>query len=211
MARTIVGVLAGIVSTLLIVLGAAGQSGTVAAVVQPFVVNVSQAVPVDLTVAVTTADGEEITVTAPITVGIDLQVQIDGPGRITVDAGEVRAAAVSVEPVDTGAENTDDLGIPYTIELDSHDVAIVEWTTYADTNDQFNISGVVRQLAGTDLVSDIVTTVRFYDHDGNLIAVDDVLNVAYRLQPGGTSRFDYHARMSPDEIGRYELEFQVVR
>lgn len=211
MARVAVGVLAGVALTLVLILGVAAQSQKVAGIVEPFVVNITQAVPIDLTLAIITESGEKITSTVPITVGVNLQVQVEGSNTIAVQADETQPVSVAVKQINSGEENTDDLGIPYTIAVDSNDIEFTEWTTYSDTNDRFNISAVVKQAAGTDPISDIATTVRFFDQDGKLISVDDVPNVAFSLEPGGINRFEHRAQLAAKEIGRYEVEFQVVR
>jgi hypothetical protein len=203
--------MAGVVLTLMVILGAAAQSKTVAAMVQPFVVDINQSVPVSLTLALVTNDGEEITTTVPVTLGINLQVQVNGTNTVTLRADEAQPVSVAVQQINSGEENADDLAIPYTIAVDSSDIEFTEWTTYSDTNDQFNISAVVKQAAGTDPISDIATTVRFFDQNGKLISVDDVPNVAHGLKPGGINRFEHRAQLTAQEIGRYEVEFQVVR
>ena len=69
---------------LALVLGATalGQGGQLAGLVQPQVVSIEQLVPVDVTLAVPLDDGSVVTATAPITVGISLQVKIDGAGVV---------------------------------------------------------------------------------------------------------------------------------
>lgn len=212
MARVVSGVLAGVALTLVVVFGVAAQSDTLAAVVKPFVVSVTQAVPVDLTLSVTTEDGEEIEVTTPITVGVNLQIQIDGLDNVTVNAGGAQPVAVSVKPVVTDQENVDDLGIPYTIAMDSEDIEFTEWTAYSDENDWFKISGVVEQKPGTDPIDEIIATVRYYDSNGKLIGVGEIHDIDYNLEAGGKNRFDHNnSSMKAADIGSYKVEIEVIR
>ena len=69
---------------LVVIFGAVafGQDGLLAGLVQPLVVNIEQQVPVDVTLSVPLKDGSVITTTAPLTVGIALQVKIDGAGVV---------------------------------------------------------------------------------------------------------------------------------
>lgn len=89
-------VLAGLL--VLAAVGAAvGQAGVLAGLVQPFVVNIEQQVPVEVTLALPMDDGTVITATAPITVGVSLQVKIDGAQVVAVTSGEAEPAAATVE------------------------------------------------------------------------------------------------------------------
>ena len=116
--------------------GALAQDGLLVGLVQPQVVNIEQQVPVAVTLVLPMEDGTVVTTTAPITVGIALQVKIDGTGVTSVVAGEL-AAAVSVHDAteadgqsSAAAESPSDQlvdleGIPYTVEA-AKDIAILQ-------------------------------------------------------------------------------------
>ena len=82
-------------------------------------------------------DGTVVTTTAPITVGIALQVKIDGTGVTSVVAGEAAPVAASVHDAteadgqsSAAAESPSDQlvdleGIPYTVEA-AKDIAILQ-------------------------------------------------------------------------------------
>ncbi len=99
-------------------LTAVAQSGPLAAFLQPFVVDIEQSIPVDLTLAADLGDGELVTFTAPITVGVSLQVHVDGPQLITVQAqAEPEQAQISVATATPAPiEGTGRLGIVEPVE-----------------------------------------------------------------------------------------------
>jgi hypothetical protein len=107
-----VAVLAAVVLALVFGAAALGQDGLLAGLVQPLVVNIEQQVPVDVTLAVPLDDGSVVTATTPITVGIALQVKIDGAGVVSVEAEEaepkveVVEAAPATEGPSSAAEGT---------------------------------------------------------------------------------------------------------
>jgi hypothetical protein len=211
MVRSLVGIIAGVVFASAVILGVSGLSEPLVDVVQPFVVKISQAVPVDVEMLVHMEDGQAITVTTPITVGVDLQVQVQGLNSLVVASRTSEPARVFVEPISAGEEDEDNLGIPFTLIVDSEDIALIELTAYKDPNERFNLSGVIQQAKDSDPISDIPTTIRFYDKEGELVGVDSIINVSYGLKPGGVNRFSYTAMLGPNEIGSYRLEFKAVR
>lgn len=78
MARLTVMFSIGVLLTLAIVSAVAAQTGALIGITRPFVVNIEQAVPVTLELAMAMEDGKIVTVTTPITVGVNLQVKVDG-------------------------------------------------------------------------------------------------------------------------------------
>lgn len=85
--------------TLLLTLAglAIAQTGAVPGLTQPILVTVTQAVPADITLAIPQDDGAVLTVTAPITVGVNLQITIDGAHVVAVEAAEATPPIVVVE------------------------------------------------------------------------------------------------------------------
>lgn len=77
---------------------AIAQTGDViSSFTQPVLVTVSQVIPADITLAIPQDDGAVLTVTAPITVGVNLQITLDGAHVTAVEAGETEPPAVVVE------------------------------------------------------------------------------------------------------------------
>ena len=107
---------AAIVATVLTVFLASlavAQSGALVGLAQPVIVTVDQLVPVDVTLAIPQDDGSVITTTAPLTVGVSLQIKIDGNHVIAVEpTAEAEPAEVGVateEPVVEDVETIWDL------------------------------------------------------------------------------------------------------
>ena len=154
------------------------------AVIQPFTINIDQAVPVSVLVGV-----DNVTYTVPMTVNVALAIRIDSPLSFTL--GIPQAAVIDVVP-----DGIDDLGIPYTIE----------------TSNELSFAGEIYLVVDADPVSDIVATVRLYDDKDKLVDVIELINVAYGLNPGGYNRFDGRVPFTePDSISRYSVEFKIVR
>ena len=170
------------------------------AVIQPFTINIDQAVPVSVLVGV-----DNVTYTVPMTVNVALAIRIDSPLSFTL--GIPQAAVIDVVP-----DGIDDLGIPYTIETSNDTIEITEWTAFANRDDELSFAGEIYLVVDADPVSDIVATVRLYDDKDKLVDVIELINVAYGLNPGGYNRFDGRVPFTePDSISRYSVEFKIVR
>lgn len=76
---------------------AIAQSGALPGLTQPVLVTVSQSIPADITLAIPQEDGAVLTVTAPITVGVNLQITIDGAHVVAVEAAEAAPPTVTTE------------------------------------------------------------------------------------------------------------------
>ena len=62
------------------------HAGALAPLFQPTVIDVAQDVPIDVVFALPQEDGTVMTVTAPITVGLSVQVTVQGPQVVDVSA-----------------------------------------------------------------------------------------------------------------------------
>lgn len=91
-------VVVGAIGLIVLAVGVAvAQDGVLAGLMQPTVVTIEQAVPVNITLALPQEDGSVITTTAPLTVGISLQVKIDGQNVVAVTTtGEASDASAAV-------------------------------------------------------------------------------------------------------------------
>lgn len=76
---------------------AIAQTGAVPGLTQPVLVTVSQSIPAAVTLAIPQDDGAVLTVTAPITVGVNLQITLDGAHVAAVEALAAEPPAVTVE------------------------------------------------------------------------------------------------------------------
>ncbi len=105
--KRLVSVVAG--SALVVVAGlvAVGQSDLIAGLTGPVIINLQQSVPITVDLALPQADGSVITATAPLTVGIGLQITIDGQHIASVAIAEPAAPVVAVAaPTPTPAAAT---------------------------------------------------------------------------------------------------------
>jgi hypothetical protein len=132
-----------------------------------------------------------------------------------VMAAPTAPQATSCPPVMPAGE--DDLGIPYSVEISSPDLELVEWTTYRDQFDRFRIAGEVHLAEDAEPLVDVLTTVRSYGPpqtgapDGKLLDVSQIHNVAFRLEPGRSTRFEGVTQLEPELIDHYAVTFKVVR
>ncbi len=81
--RKILFVLAAIVA-LLVATDAGAAPRFTRAIIYPFVVDITQSVPVEISAPVTLESGEMITVSAPVTINVQLRVSVDGKGVATL-------------------------------------------------------------------------------------------------------------------------------
>jgi hypothetical protein len=119
----------------------------------------------------------------------------------------------SVEPVVSVAaseSHVDDLGIPYTIEIDSPDLTITEWTTFVNTFGGFDLAGEVYLAPDAEPIKDILVVARFYGSNDRLLTVREIYNVD-RVRPGGYNRITYMNHLDPATINHYTVSFRVFR
>lgn len=197
---------------LALVLGATalGQGGQLAGLVQPQVVSIEQLVPVDVTLAVPLDDGSVVTATAPITVGISLQVKIDGAGVVSVAASKAEPETVTTEAAaeppaaDAGADFVDGSGVPYTVETDLP-VSVTSVTSSAMLETMGSIVGEVRN-DGDEELGTLQLSVRLYDADGKVLGLGTGYTTKDAIQPGGSSAFSVMAMANLDDVASYAIE-----
>jgi len=175
--------------------------------IQPFVIDIAQAVPVQVSVPL--SGSTATTMTLPLTVTVNLRVSIDTASR-TATVETLPAPLPEVSVVQTGHEQIDDLGLSYELILDSNELEITEWTVYESNNGWLSFSGEVAISADADTFDEIECVVRAYKN-GKLVKVEEIVNVGFRLEPGGTNRFDAGITVQPSDIDSYTVEFTVVR
>lgn len=175
---------------------------------QPLVIDIRQAVPVVADVAFTDGDSV-ITETLPLTVNVALQVSIAGPLAITVTS-ETTPTVTTVAQTGNRQEQTDDLGLDYTFEIDSPDLTISEWTAYETPNGWLQFAGEATLADDAEPIETIDCVARLYKA-GKLVKVVEILNVGYNLEPGGSTRFIGDPIVTPDDVDSYEVTFEVIR
>ncbi len=211
MSRVLSGIGLAFALVVLLVVTAAAQSGALAGLVQPLVVNVEQAVPVDITLAIPLESGEIVTVTTPITVGVALQVKIDGAQVVAVTTlGDAAEPAVTVaEPVADDSAATDDMtdnaGLAYTAQMEDG-MSIVQIGSKA-LFDNFQIFGQLRNDSD-QTYKYISIGVSLYDADGKLIDTTAGLPRSSTLAPGDTTIFEAPSMVDAANVASYELQIE---
>jgi hypothetical protein len=200
----LVTVVTAALTTLLLVSLAAAQTGAFAGLSQPLLVTVDQAVPADITLAIPQADGSVVTATAPITVGVNLQIKIDGAHVVAVAVAEADPASVSAAAGELAGELVDGSGIPYTSE--APDILRLEQVESAvNSLDRLEIYGDITNLDDDDLeyVEIIVT---LYDQAGAIVGVETTFAKLSVIVPGQTSPFRLQSSIDADEIASYRIQ-----
>jgi hypothetical protein len=100
MKRILYPIAGALAFAIILALSALAQSDLVARFT-PFLIDISQAVPVEVTVTLPDADGEPITTTVPLTVSVNLRVHVEGPQVATVELLAAPEPAVAVATATT--------------------------------------------------------------------------------------------------------------
>jgi hypothetical protein len=203
-------------------LSVTANSSILAPLFQPTVIDVAQDVPLDVVFALPQEDGTVVTVTAPITVGLTVQVTVQGPEVIDVSAAarsgssdvpDTSAAKEGADAADGAAEQgseglTDTRGIPYDVQTPEGLVL-----TQVNSKDMFGSTQIVGQLRndGDESYEFILVNVSLYDADGNLIDVANGSAQAQVLDPGETTTFQSMAMTELDEIASYSVQVEAMQ
>lgn len=202
-------ILAGLLA--LAAVGAAvGQTGVLAGLVQPFVVNIEQQVPVEVTLALPMDDGTVITATAPITVGVSLQVKIDGAQVVAVTSAEAEPSAATVEAApaaeESANEGVDADGRSYTLEP-GEGIEIAGVNSSINSMDGIELVGEITNIGEEDLETvEIVAT--FYGEDGGIVLVENTYAKLDTLAPGQSSPFKVMTIGKTVPVVRYRVQAQ---
>lgn len=214
MKRTIlVTIVTTTVTTLLLAGLAIAQTGSFAGLAQPILVTIEQAVPVDVTVAIQQADDTVVTATVPLTVGINLQIKIDGASVVAVEpAADAEPAVVAAETVVNEQESApedgqllDAAGIPYAVQAPD-DLVITQVTSKST----FNSTSIVGQIenVGDQTYSFIILSAPLYDADGVLLDVGGGAASTSELAPGKKTAFTILATVPYGNVASYELQIE---
>lgn len=194
-------VLVGVV--LLVVVGAAvalGQDGLIGRF-SPFVVDVEQVVPVEVTIPVTLENGDVVTATAPLTVSVALRVKVEGPAAAVVEVLEEGAPTVSVE-----SEQVDDLGFTYVLQAGDDGLELTEWTAYENSNGNLEFAGELRNTTEEERLSLADIVVRLYRKNGKLLKVETFTASGRWVEPGEVHRFGGASYEDISQIDHYDIE-----
>lgn len=190
---------------------AIGQAGVLAGLVQPFVVDIEQQVPVEVTLALPMDDGAVITATAPITVGVSLQVKIDGAQVVAVAIGDTEPAVATVEEsAPAGAANAnegvDAEGRAYTLEP-GEGIEIAGVSSSVNSMDGIELVGEITNIGEEDLKA-VEIVVTFYGEDDSIVLVENTYAKLDTLAPGQSSPFKVMTIGGTVPIVRYRVQAQ---
>jgi hypothetical protein len=95
--RKVLVILAVIVALLTVAtMGAVTSIGQIEGNVRSFVIDIAHSVPVEVSAPVELESGEVVTVTAPITINVELRVSVDGKGVVQVIEEAVQEPTITV-------------------------------------------------------------------------------------------------------------------
>ena len=183
---------------------AVAQSGTFAGLAQPVIVTVEQAVPVEVVLALPQEDGTVLDMTAPLTVGVSLQVKIDGTGVMAVDAVDDSKAAVTVAADD--AALVDGEGRAYTVDLPA-DIDLVQIESQENELGELAVIGEVQNTGAAALeYVEIVGT--FYDEEGVIVWTESTYLDLEIVEPGQSSPFRMLLSVPAADVASYRIQAQ---
>ncbi|HRW50910.1 MAG: FxLYD domain-containing protein [Actinobacteria bacterium] len=210
---TIVVVVTTAITTLFLIGLAAAQTGSFAGLGQPILVTIEQAVPVDVTVAIPQADDTVVTATVPLTIGVNLQIKIDGASVVAVEpAADAEPVVVAAEAVVDEQESASDdgqlldaAGIPYAVQAPD-DLVITQVTSKST----FNSTSIVGQIenVGDQTYSFIMLSAPLYDANGVLLDVGGGAASTSELAPGKKTAFTILATVPYGDVASYELQIE---
>lgn len=182
------------------------QSSITARLLQPIVVPVAQQVPVTVVIGLPLADGNVLTTTVAMQLGVSLVVTLSGAEVIAVApvvVAQPAAAAVAQVPAVQAAP-----GAPaYTVQA-PEGITVLQ----VAVNESSNGTEFVGQLAneGSATYGLVTMSITVYDAAGALIDVVSGLVAGSTMEPGKRTTFR-SLRMdaaTPAEVGRYEIQIE---
>lgn len=183
---------------------AVAQSGAFAGLAQPVIVTVEQAVPVEIVLALPQEDGTMLDVTAPLTVGVSLQVKIDGTGVVAVDAVGDSEAAVTVAADD--AALVDGEGRAYTVDLPAG-IDLVQIESQENELGELAVIGEV-QNTGTAALEYVEIVGTFYDEEGVIVWTESTYLDLEIVEPGQSSSFRMLLSVPAADVTSYRIQAQ---
>ena len=207
MKRTaLVTIVTAAITTLFLVSLAAAQSGAFAGMAQPILVAIDQTVPADVTLAIPQDDGTVLTTTVPITVGVNLQITIDGAQVVAIEpAADGDDADISVEalPV-TDDEQVDGAGRTYTVEL-SEGLVLEQVESGENGLGGISIFGDITNTSD-DKADTVAIIATLYDDAGTMLGVENTFAKLQEIEPGQTSPFQVLSMIDSGDVAGYRLQ-----
>lgn len=196
-----------LVATLLVVSIAAAQNGAFAGLAQPILVAIDQTVPADVTLAIPQEDGTVLTTTVPITVGVNLQIAIDGVGIVSIEpAASAEDPVVAVEQIDPTGDQIDSAGRPYSVEIPEA-IALEQVESSTNVLEKLEIIGDLTNNGDQPLkYTELIVTL--FDADGTILGVETTYAKLQTIEPGQTSPFRLMATAAGDDVASYRIQIE---
>lgn len=199
------GVLVVVVASAMVLMAvlALQAQASVVSLLQPVVVNVNQAVPVNVTVG-GVVGGQVVTLTAPMTMNVAVQVQLVGRAAAVVAAQAAPAQpAPSAPATAAGTIYHDSRGIPYKLDVRAP-YQLTQIESSVDGLGEVNIIGEIRNT-GPDTLQYVKAIITFYK-DGKIIDLGEGYTKLDRLTPGQSSPFMVPTSMKPDQVHAFTVQ-----
>lgn len=203
--RVVLSVLVAMLMTAAAAWAVAGQAGGVGSF-EPFSIHVMHQEPVTVVATATTAAGEVVTVTTPITVGVDLRIDVTGLSVVSVESAGPADSEVAVEPIEAELEIADALvdvsGIPF--EVIAADGVVVDQVRSSGLGDFIMIEGVATNGSDDELAF-VSVSLELYDVDDALMGIEGAATNPRSVEPGDSFTFEAAPLGDIDALGRYVI------
>lgn len=204
--RRFVGMIVGALLAVGLVFVVFGQEGGMGRL-QPFLVDITQAVPVEVSFVV--EGSEPQTVTVPMTLDLHLQVGLSSALTPVVSVGAVGPALVSVSQLlAEGEPLIDNEGLPYQLEP-ADGVEIIQWRVSEDYAGDFEALGELRNTDAKRDLESLEFVVSLYDEAGNLLGVHSGYMTLDTVATDGTSPFRVTSSTPMEDVARYLVQLEA--
>ena len=209
MKRIWVSAIVALAAVGLLAIAVSGQEGVSGGMFQPFSIQVTHEEPITVVATTTTPAGDVVTVTTPITIGVDLRINVDGPGIASVEsdgptASDVQIFIATPQPAPAGADGfVDSSGRIYTTDAP-------DGVTLGQIQSKQGIVGseFFGQITNdTDTaISTVFVTVQVLDEDGVMLAVENGMASLSEVAPGQSSPFQVLSQVPYDDVASYIVQ-----
>lgn len=167
---------------------------------QPAVVTVQEAAPVQVTLG-GIVGGQQVTLTAPMTVNVAVQVRLEG-GGVVVAASAAPAQAVAAS---TATVQNDTRGLPYRVDVGAP-FALTQVASTANSLGWISIVGEIKNT-GPDTLQYVKALVTFYK-DGKIVQVGEGYSKLDRIAPGQSAPFEVATTVPAEQVNAYTVQVQ---
>jgi len=188
-----------------VVFGVAAQSG-LTGYFAPFIVDIEQQVPVEVSVAVPVEGGASITATVPMTVNVALRVSVEGPNVVWAEPLGETEPEVTISEGQPDGQMVDASGIPYQVEAPST-MKVLQAQAVEDQFGDLAVIGEVQNVSDSE-ISYAEVAVALYDDEGQMLDVETIYLDITTLPPGGISTFRQVFRTDVSTVASYSVRIE---